>query len=94
MIDSIRSRFYWQGTSKKRKYRMIKWEALIRPKEFGGLDFTEVRVMNTCLMSKWIDKLERGDNCLCCSLLRRKYLGEKVFFRSITGKAHNFGGLC
>jgi len=34
-IDAIRARFYWQGTSKKRKYHMIKWEALSRPKEFG-----------------------------------------------------------
>ena len=31
-VDSIRSRFFWEGTSKKRKYHMIKWEALIRPK--------------------------------------------------------------
>jgi len=59
---------------------MIKWEALIRPKEFGGLGFTDVRVINTCLMVKWIDKLERGDNSLCCSLLRRKYLRERSIF--------------
>jgi hypothetical protein len=90
MIDSIRSRFYWQGTSKKRKYRMIKWEALIRPKELGGLGFTDVRVMNTCLMSKWIDKLERGDNSMCCSLLRRKYLGEKSIFQINNRKGSQF----
>jgi hypothetical protein len=39
---------------------MIKWEALNRPREFGGLGFLDVRVMNTCLLHKWIDKLERG----------------------------------
>ena len=60
MIDSTRSRFFWQGTSKKRKYHMIKLEALNRTKEFGGLGFADVRVMNTCLLAKWIDKLERG----------------------------------
>jgi hypothetical protein len=36
LLDSIRSRFYWQGIGKKRKYHMIKWEALNRPKEVGG----------------------------------------------------------
>jgi hypothetical protein len=36
MLDTIRSRFFWQDTGKKRKYHMIKWEALKRPKEFGG----------------------------------------------------------
>jgi len=39
LLDSIRSRFFWQGAGKKRKYHMIKWEALNRPKEFGGLGF-------------------------------------------------------
>jgi hypothetical protein len=74
-LDSIRSRFFWEGTSKKRKYHMIKWEALNRPKEFGGLGFMDVRVMNACLIATWIDKLERGDTSLCCTLLRNKYLG-------------------
>ena len=31
-LDSIRARFFWEGTSKKRKYHMVKWEALNRPK--------------------------------------------------------------
>jgi hypothetical protein len=68
-LDMIRSRFYLQGASKKRKYHMIKWEALSRPKDFGGLGFLDVRVMNVCLLAKWIDKLERDDGSLCCSLL-------------------------
>jgi len=34
-LDNIRSRFFWQGSNKKRKYRMVKWEALARPKEWG-----------------------------------------------------------
>lgn len=54
---------------------MIKWEALNRPKEFGGLGFIDVRAMNVCLLVKWIDKLEKGDDGLRCSLLRKKYLG-------------------
>lgn len=72
---------------------MIKWEALNRPKEFGGLGFSYVRVMNICLMAKWIDKLERGDGSLCCSLLRKKYLGQKRSFRSRIEKVLNYGGL-
>jgi len=60
---------------------MIKWEALNRPKEFGGLGFMDVRSMNTSLLAKWIDRLERGDNNLFCSLLRKKYLGHKSIFQ-------------
>jgi hypothetical protein len=35
---------------------MVKWEALARPKEFGGLCFMDVRVMNSWLVGKWIDR--------------------------------------
>lgn len=54
-LDIIKSRFFWQGTSKKRKYHMIN--------------------------GKLIDILERGDNSLCCELLRKKYLGHKSIFQ-------------
>ena len=60
---------------------MIKWEALNRPKEAGGLGFMDVRAMNISLLAKWIDRLERGDNNLCCSLLGKKYLGQKSIFQ-------------
>jgi len=69
---------------------MIKREALNRPKELGGLGFLDVRVMNTCLMVKWIDRLERGDDSLCCSLLRRKYLGQRSIFEIKTKKGSQF----
>ena len=58
-----------------------KWEALNRPKEFGGLGFLDVRAMNTCLLAKWIDRLERGAISLCYELLRKKYLGDNWIFQ-------------
>lgn len=79
MLDSIRSRFFWQGTGKKRKYHMVKWEALNRPKEFGGLGFMDVRVMNVCLLSKWIDKLERDDNSLLLPAEEEIFGAEEYF---------------
>lgn len=69
---------------------MIRWEALIRPKEFGGLGFMDVRVMNICLLSKWIDKLERDDSGLCCSILKKKYLGQKSIFQIKNKKGSQF----
>lgn len=59
---------------------MVKCEALNRSKEVGGLGFMDVRVMNVCLMSKWIDKLERGDTSVCCELSWKKYLNNKSIF--------------
>lgn len=61
------------GAGQKKCYHMVKWDALARPK-VGGLRFADTRVMNACLLTKWIVKVERGDEDPCSSLLRCKYL--------------------
>jgi hypothetical protein len=61
---------------------MVKCDELAKPKDHGGLGFTNTRLMNMCLLSKWIFKLERGDDDLCYILLRKKYLRGKDFFSS------------
>lgn len=35
-LDSSRGRFFWEGVGNKKKYHMVKWEALAAPKDFGG----------------------------------------------------------
>lgn len=57
-----------------KKYYMDKWEIMVTPKKIGGASFTNTRVMNKCLLAKWIVKIERGDDNLCCNLLRQNYL--------------------
>jgi hypothetical protein len=81
-LDTARGRFFWEGVGNKKKYHMIKWEALASPKEFGGLGFIDTRTMNTTLLAKWIYKLDRGENNLALEVLRRKYLGDNSFCQS------------
>jgi hypothetical protein len=81
-FDSCRSKFFWEGVGNKKKFHMIKWEALDKPKEFGGLGFIDTRVMNIALLCKWIFRLESGEDSLCMNLLRRKYLKGKGFYQS------------
>lgn len=66
----------------KKKYHMIRWDALDKPKEFGGLGFIDTRAMNYALLCKWIFKLENVDNSIGLNLLRRKYLRGKGFCQS------------
>jgi len=35
-FDHFRSRFFWQGSSEKHKYRLANWDILCRPKDQGG----------------------------------------------------------
>jgi hypothetical protein len=64
----------------KRKYHMAKWDMMATHKRASDTGFTNTRVMTKCFLAKWIFKLERGDNTICCNLLRQKYLGEKSIF--------------
>ena len=59
---------------------MASWDILAKLKDVGGLGFTDTRVMNKCLLAKWIFRIERCDKKLCLDLLRRKYLGEGGFY--------------
>ncbi|KAJ1276980.1 hypothetical protein BS78_05G258700 [Paspalum vaginatum] len=74
-MDSIRSRFFWQGVGNKKKYHMVRWEHLARPKQFGGMGFIDTRAMNKVLLVKWLVRLDSGESNICLDLLRRKYLG-------------------
>jgi hypothetical protein len=56
-LDYFWSRFFWQGDSEKRKYRLAKWSVLCRPKDHGGLGIQDLQVKNRALLGKWLSKL-------------------------------------
>ena len=62
-FHSDRGRLFWEGVDKK-KYHMVKWGALAKPKEFGGLGFINTRAMNAALLCKWIFRLDSGDDSI------------------------------
>lgn len=89
-VDFGRGKFFWEGMGNKKKFHMIKWEALDKPKEFGGLGFIDTRAMNTALLCKWIFRLESGEDSMCMRLLRKKYLGNLSFCQSQSAGASQF----
>jgi hypothetical protein len=90
MIDFARAYFYWNSRLKKRCH-MVNWEELAKPRDHGGLGFTDIRLMNVCLLSKWMVKLESRDEDLCCTLLRKKYLKDRCFISAVLEGCHNSG---
>jgi hypothetical protein len=93
-IDYFRSRFFWQGSDYKKKYRLAKWEILCQPKEVGGLGIQNIDVQNKCLLSKWLFKLLNEDG-LWQTLLRKKYLSRYTLTKvtSKPGDSHFWAGL-
>jgi hypothetical protein len=53
-MDSPRARFFWEGPGNRRKYHMVDWPTVCKPKEFGGMGILNMRLMNESLMLKWI----------------------------------------
>jgi hypothetical protein len=43
---------------------MAKWDRITVVKEFGGLGIINTRVMNDCLLNKWIWKIMNRDQSL------------------------------
>ena len=58
------------------KNHLVKWEALAKQKDFGGLGFIH-QTYEPSPVAKWIFKLKSGEESMCLNLLKRKYLNGK-----------------
>jgi hypothetical protein len=72
-FDSHRSKFFWEGAGNKRKYHMVNWPSVCRPKSSGGLGLLNSKKMNIALLSKWIWKLYQDDASIWVTIIRAKY---------------------
>ncbi|KAG2590684.1 hypothetical protein PVAP13_5NG446240, partial [Panicum virgatum] len=55
---------------------------LCRPKDQGGVGIINTTIMNECLLTKWIWKIQKRPNEVWFKLLDAKYLKGKSFFTS------------
>jgi hypothetical protein len=81
-MDGVTSKFFWSGASGDFKCRMIKWDAVCRPKEFGGLGILNTRIFNECIITKWIWKIYTQHDRLWVRLLTAKYMKNGDFYDS------------
>jgi hypothetical protein len=43
-LDYYRSRLFWKGDSEKKKYHLVKWSMVCKPKDQGGLGVHDLQV--------------------------------------------------
>jgi hypothetical protein len=48
-LDNLRSRFFWQEDSEKKKYGLTRWNVVCRLKDDGGLCIHDLQVKNKTL---------------------------------------------
>ncbi|KAJ0881016.1 putative RNA-directed DNA polymerase [Helianthus annuus] len=53
VLEGIRRKFLWGGSSSNKKMIWIKWEKIVASKEFGGLGVGSIRDLNLALLVKW-----------------------------------------
>ena len=90
-LDAARARFFWQGVGSKRKYHMVKWDTLARPKEFGELGFLDTRAMNTVLLAKRTSHIDGGEDSTCIKILGKKKYLRGIFSKLLIEGVRNFG---
>jgi hypothetical protein len=76
-LDYFRSRFFWQGSTKKYKYMLARWDILCRPNDQGGLGILDLQLQNKYLLAKWLVSLLNTEGTWQ-SLLSNKYLRTKT----------------
>ena len=72
-IEFFMKRLLWREGADAKKYHLVRWEKVCQPTEMGGLGVVDLKVMNICLLSKWLWKLENGEG-IWQNLVRRKYV--------------------
>jgi len=69
---------------------MASWDMLSRPKDQGGLGIINTKIMNECLLTKWIWKIFKQPDEVWYKLLKAKYMRHKSFFNSKSRGASQF----
>ena len=71
-MTKVMRKFFWQGNATKKKYYMVKWNLITKPKRKGGLSLKNLKLLNVSLLCKWWWRLESEEG-LWQDIVRQKY---------------------
>lgn len=57
--------FLWNGSTDGKKYHLVAWEKVCRPKSKGGLGIRNLKDINFALMGKWLWRFGEDRDSLC-----------------------------
>ena len=59
---------------------MAKWVAICQPKIYGDIGIINTEIMNQCLLTKWIWKIQKVSEELWSKILETKYMQNGSFW--------------
>lgn len=80
-IQSVLTRFWWDGPQGKKKMCWVAWDKLTQPKSSGGLGFRDIQLFNQALLAKIAWRIMTTPNCLLARILVGKYCHKQSFLK-------------
>lgn len=90
-IQSVLTRFWWDGPDNKRKMSWVAWEKLTKPKAGGGLGIRDIQRFNQTLLAKLAWWILTKPNCLLARVLLVKYCQKQSFLDIATPSSCSHG---
>lgn len=78
-IQSVLTRFWWDGADEKKKICWVAWDRLTKTKEMGGLGLRDIQTFNQALLAKLAWRLVTAPESLLARVLFGKYCHGKHF---------------
>jgi hypothetical protein len=66
-------RYWWGAENGKRKTHWVAWDIMLRPKDYGGVGFRDMRLFNQALLARQAWRLLQYPDSLCALILKAKY---------------------
>ncbi|XP_026416443.1 uncharacterized protein LOC113311863 [Papaver somniferum] len=77
-LDTLQRKFFW-GYKSSRGNNPIAWNNMCIPKEFGGLSFRDLEILNQALLTKMAWRINSQPDLLCAKVIRAKYFRGEEF---------------
>ncbi|KAL0698003.1 hypothetical protein Bca4012_054125 [Brassica carinata] len=90
-IQSVLTRFWWDGADEKKKICWVAWDKLAQPKSLGGLGIRDLQMFNQALLAKLSWRIVTEPSCLLARVLLGKYCHGKHFLDVATPQACSHG---
>ncbi|CAA7061573.1 unnamed protein product [Microthlaspi erraticum] len=94
-IQSVLTRFWWDGNDGKKKMCWVAWDKLTLGKREGGLGLRDLQSFNDALLSKLSWRILTSPECLLAKLLKGKYFPNSNFLDCdlADGSSHGWRGI-
>ena len=72
-IKIMIQKFWWGYSGDGKKVHWVKWERLCQGKDFGGLDFKEIKNFNEALLAKQVWRMLKNPDSLCHRVFKAQF---------------------